>query len=66
MEGTVIRIEDRGTIVIVWVDADPDDTEARPLYFDHRAFAHAYEGGLRVGSLVMVSEDHDSIELLTD
>ena len=31
--GTITRIEDHGTIVLVWIDQTP-------VYFDHRPFGH--------------------------
>ena len=40
MQGTITKVEDHGSIVMVWVENEEDSI---PIYFDHRPFYNMAE-----------------------
>jgi len=63
MVGTVGKIEDHGSVVIVWVESDE---RILPVYFDHRPFKNLWEAedGDIVGREVEYDEENNSFEFL--
>jgi len=64
MVGTVSRIENHGSIVIVWIELDE---RVLPVYFDHRPFLNMWEGqnGDVVGREVEYNQENNSFEFLS-
>lgn len=63
LTGTIIEVEDHGSIVIVWLETELGE---RPVYFDHRSFQTMHDGlaGELVGEEVVYCPEEQVMLLL--
>jgi hypothetical protein len=63
MQGIITKVENHGTIIIVWIENEEDSI---PIYFDHRPFGHMAEaeGGDIINRQVEYDAETKAIEFL--
>lgn len=63
MQGTITKVENHGTIIMVWVE---NEEESIPVYFDHRPFFNMAEseGGDILNREVEYDPETKAIEFL--